>query len=110
VLSIDPNCGIVGAHYLWVGCIHGLVPKVQLDIYQTHHTAAFPRAVVRTNVANKMLEASKKLEFLDNIYCRPYMKTGIPSLNIPKTDPMDIDRFAKTPLFCRNNHSHCTDY
>ena len=62
-------------------------------------------------LSEQMLQIrSKKLEVLDNIYCRPYMKTGIPSLNIPKTDPMDIDRFAKTPLFCRNNHSHCTGY
>merc|ERR1712107_168964 len=32
---------------------------------------------------------------------KPYMKTGIPSLNIPKTDPMDIDKIAfqlKNPL------------
>merc|ERR1711971_1279863 len=25
---------------------------------------------------------------------KPYMTTGIPSLNIPKTDPMDIDRIS----------------
>merc|ERR1712107_960341 len=32
---------------------------------------------------------------------KPYMKTGIPSLDIPKTDPMDIDKIAfqlKNPL------------
>ena len=58
------DCGIVGAHYLWVGCIHGLVPKVQLDIYQTHHTAAFPRAVVRTNVANKIQKTRSPWQYL----------------------------------------------
>jgi len=28
---------------------------------------------------------------------KPYMKTGIPSLNIPKTDPMDIDKYLSPP-------------
>merc|ERR1712018_990405 len=37
-----------------------------------------------TNLDSCLLQLADKL--------RPYMKTGIPSLNIPKTDPMDIDR------------------
>merc|ERR1712130_688596 len=46
-----------------------------------------------TNLDSCLLQLADKL--------RPYMKTGIPSLNIPKTDPMDIDRIAfqlKNPL------------
>ena len=31
------------------------------------------------------------------------MKTGIPSLNIPKTDPMDIDKYAHLPF---DKHGH----
>ena len=40
---------------------------------------------------------------IDDILCRPYMKTGIPSLNIPKTDPMDIDKYAHLP-FDKRDH------
>jgi len=46
-----------------------------------------------TNLDSCLLQLADKL--------RPYMKTGIPSLNIPKTDPMDIDKIAfqlKNPL------------
>merc|ERR1712184_226011 len=46
-----------------------------------------------TNLDSCLLQLADKL--------RPYMKTGIPSLNIPKTDPMDIDRISfqlKNPL------------
>merc|ERR1712223_305042 len=42
---------------------------------------------------------SSLLQLADKL--KPYMKTGIPSLNIPKTDPMDIDKIAfqlKNPL------------
>merc|ERR1712216_324829 len=46
-----------------------------------------------TNLDSCLLQLADKL--------KPYMKTGIPSLNIPKTDPMDIDKIAfqlKNPL------------
>merc|ERR1739842_49477 len=46
-----------------------------------------------TNLDSCLLQLADKL--------KPYMKTGIPSLNIPKTDPMDIDRISfqlKNPL------------
>merc|ERR1712210_424482 len=39
-----------------------------------------------TNLDSCLLQLADKL--------KPYMKTGIPSLNIPKTDPMDIDRIS----------------
>merc|ERR1711971_1241816 len=37
-------------------------------------------------LATRLLQLANKL--------KPYMTTGIPSLNIPKTDPMDIDRIS----------------
>merc|ERR1712244_100639 len=46
-----------------------------------------------TNLDSCLLQLAEKL--------KPYMKTGIPSLNIPKTDPMDIDKISfqlKNPL------------
>merc|ERR1712061_946734 len=46
-----------------------------------------------TNLDFCLLQLAEKL--------KPYMKTGIPSLNIPKTDPMDIDKISfqlKNPL------------
>jgi hypothetical protein len=46
-----------------------------------------------TNLDSCLLQLADKL--------KPYMKTGIPLLNIPKTDPMDIDKISfqlKNPL------------
>ena len=121
----NQNGWIVGANYLWLGCIQpgsvDLFSKFSLIftklitlppslIYLFLHESIFRRRERKTcffsvELSFSIVQPQFSFESKSHLHqfltyhpsCRPYMKTGIPSLNIPKTDPMDIDKYLSPP-------------
>merc|ERR1711963_476964 len=96
---------VPGEESTTAGCLGGKVP-VQLRAATSSVQRRRPTTLVALlptfnffALLSRHHEPRHLLQLADKL--KPYMKTGIPSLNIPKTDPMDIDKIAfqlKNPL------------